>query len=74
MTRLESSSQVDERQGFEPMLTMSTTELQIFGEVALAMLPGAIIGLDREVASKPAGIRTHMLVAGGWASCSSSCT
>lgn len=43
---------------------MSTTELQIFGEVALAMLLGAIIGLDREVASKPAGVRTHMLVAG----------
>ena len=43
---------------------MSTAEWQIFREVALAMLLGAVIGLDREAASKPAGIRTHMLVAG----------
>ena len=36
----------------------------ILGYVAFAMLLGAIIGLDREIARKPAGLRTHMLVAG----------
>jgi len=28
------------------------------------MVLGALIGLDREVADKPARLRTHMLVAG----------
>ena len=39
-------------------------ELEIIGEVALAMILGGVIGLDREVARKPAGLRTHMIVAG----------
>ena len=39
-------------------------QLQILGEVALAMLLGAVIGFERELANKPAGLRTHMLVAG----------
>lgn len=33
-------------------------------KVAGAMLLGGFIGLEREVASKPAGLRTHMLVTG----------
>lgn len=33
-------------------------------QVALAMLLGALIGLDREAADKPAGLRMHMLVSG----------
>jgi putative Mg2+ transporter-C (MgtC) family protein len=32
--------------------------------VGLAILLGAIIGFEREVEGKPAGLRTHMLVAG----------
>jgi putative Mg2+ transporter-C (MgtC) family protein len=32
--------------------------------VGLAMVLGAIIGFEREVEEKPAGLRTHMLVAG----------
>lgn len=32
--------------------------------VAFAMVLGALIGLDREVKEKPAGLRTHMLVSG----------
>jgi putative Mg2+ transporter-C (MgtC) family protein len=32
--------------------------------VGLAMLLGAIIGLEREFKDKPAGLRTHMLTAG----------
>jgi putative Mg2+ transporter-C (MgtC) family protein len=39
-------------------------ELKVGGEVALAMLLGGLIGLEREAAHKPAGFRTHMLVAG----------
>jgi putative Mg2+ transporter-C (MgtC) family protein len=36
----------------------------ILGQCALAMVLGALIGVDRELARKPAGLRTHMLVAG----------
>ena len=40
------------------------TPAEILGEVALAMLLGGLIGLERELSRKPAGLRTHMLVAG----------
>lgn len=40
------------------------SQLPIIGEVALAMLLGGAIGVEREIADKPAGFRTHMLVAG----------
>jgi len=36
----------------------------MLAKVALAMLLGALIGLERELADKPAGLRTNMLVAG----------
>ncbi len=39
-------------------------QLQALGQVALAMALGALIGVEREFAHKPAGLRTHMLVAG----------
>jgi len=39
-------------------------EIKILGYVALAMLLGALIGLEREFKEKPAGLRTHILVAG----------
>lgn len=39
-------------------------ELKILGSLGLAMLLGALIGYEREMADKPAGFRTHMLVAG----------
>jgi putative Mg2+ transporter-C (MgtC) family protein len=39
-------------------------QLQILGYVALAMLLGGVLGVDREIAHKPAGLRTHMLVSG----------
>jgi len=40
------------------------SELQIVGYVVLAMFLSALIGVDRELADKPAGFRTHMLVGG----------
>jgi putative Mg2+ transporter-C (MgtC) family protein len=39
-------------------------QFQVLGEIAIAMALGAAIGLERELARKPAGVRTHMLVAG----------
>ena len=39
-------------------------QLAILAEVFLAMLLGGVIGIERTTANKPAGFRTHMLVAG----------
>jgi len=39
-------------------------QLEILGSVIIAMILGGIIGFEREHADKPAGLRTHMLVAG----------
>jgi putative Mg2+ transporter-C (MgtC) family protein len=39
-------------------------ELQLLGHVVLAMVLGALVGLEREYSDKPAGLRTHMLVCG----------
>lgn len=41
-----------------------TPQLKIVLEVMIAMTLGAIVGYDREALDKPAGLRTHMLVAG----------
>lgn len=39
-------------------------QLQILGNFLVAMILGGVIGFEREAAEKPAGLRTHMLVAG----------
>ena len=39
----------------------------VLAEVAGAMLLGGMIGYERETANKPAGFRTHMMVAGACA-------
>lgn len=39
--------------------------LMLFGRLALAVFLGALIGIERELAHKPAGVRTHGLVALG---------
>lgn len=39
-------------------------QLLLIAEVAFAMVLGGIIGFERELANKPAGFRTHMLVSG----------
>lgn len=45
-------------------LDVSTTEqLLVFGLTALAALLGGLLGIEREMANKSAGARTHMLVA-----------
>jgi putative Mg2+ transporter-C (MgtC) family protein len=39
-----------------------STELQLLGKVIIGALLGGFVGLEREFAEKPAGLRTHMLV------------
>lgn len=46
------------------MLINNTEQLSILVRLVAGILLGAMIGLDREAADKPAGLRTHMLVAG----------
>lgn len=40
-----------------------TTEAITLGKLLLAVVLGGIIGFEREMAERPAGLRTHMLVA-----------
>ena len=42
-------------------------QLVVLSEVAAAMLLGGMIGYERETANKPAGFRTHMMLAGACA-------
>lgn len=39
-------------------------QLEVVGYVMLAMVLCAFVGIEREMADKPAGFRTHMLVGG----------
>lgn len=39
------------------------SDLVLLGKIAIAALFGGLIGFEREAAEKPAGLRTHMLVA-----------
>jgi putative Mg2+ transporter-C (MgtC) family protein len=45
------------------ILQTAPIQVRILASVALAMILGAAIGLEREAKDKPAGLRTHMLVA-----------
>jgi putative Mg2+ transporter-C (MgtC) family protein len=45
-------------------MTNWPTQLAILAEVFIAMILGGVIGIERTTANKPAGFRTHMLVAG----------
>ena len=52
------------RRNVPEWMSVGSHEWKILAEVALAMVLGGVIGLEREIATKPAGFRTHMLVAG----------
>lgn len=41
------------------------SNIEVFQRLAIAMALGAVLGLERERADKPAGIRTYMLVCEG---------
>lgn len=45
-------------------MSFNTYQIQILAYVAISMFLGGLVGVDREIADKPAGLRTHMLVAG----------
>ena len=47
----------------DSLLAGYETQLEILGTVLVALILGGLIGLEREEAEKPAGLRTHMLVA-----------
>jgi len=47
------------------VISIPTDEWRLAGRLALAALLGGILGLNREIALKPAGLRTHALVALG---------
>lgn len=49
---------------FPALLGDWTPQLAILVEVAIAMVLGGLIGFEREMADRPAGLRTHLLVAG----------
>ena len=44
-----------------PIMQMDLT-LERFLSLILAVTLGAIVGIEREITHKPAGLRTHMLV------------
>ncbi len=39
-------------------------QIEVLMEISLALIFGGLIGLERELRDKPAGLRTHMLAAG----------
>ena len=41
------------------------TEWQALARVGLALVAGALLGLEREISDKPAGLRTYALVSQG---------
>ena len=47
-----------------PIVSFDMQQWLEVAHIALAMLLGAVLGIERELARKPAGLRTHMLVAG----------
>jgi putative Mg2+ transporter-C (MgtC) family protein len=49
----------------DEVLSLRERELLLLGQVCLSVVLGAAIGFEREIAAKSAGLRTHMLVAGG---------
>ena len=48
----------------EQLVQFDGAQAVALAQIAIAMLLGGIIGFERERAHKPAGLRTHMLVAG----------
>ncbi len=45
-----------------PRMTAMGFELQIVLDVAIAAALAGVVGLERELGSKPAGLRTHMII------------
>jgi putative Mg2+ transporter-C (MgtC) family protein len=43
---------------------LTDTQILILFQIGISVVLGAVIGFEREMANKPAGLRTHMLVSG----------
>lgn len=48
---------------FDPYFTQLSEQAILLAEITVAALLGGAVGFERERADKPAGLRTHMLVA-----------
>jgi putative Mg2+ transporter-C (MgtC) family protein len=48
----------------QPILDVDPAQWVVVARVAVAMIAGGALGLERQLAHKPAGLRTHMLVSG----------
>jgi len=55
---------MDTLQAVRELFRASSGQLVILGHIAIAMVLGSLIGFERERLARPAGLRTHMLVAG----------
>jgi putative Mg2+ transporter-C (MgtC) family protein len=47
-----------------PLVSLNPEQLRILIYVIISMILGGALGFERELRDKPAGLRTHMLVAG----------
>src|SRR5687768_12223218 len=47
------------------LLALEILEIQLLGKLALAVIFGGAIGLERELKGKPAGLRTNILICVG---------
>ncbi len=46
-------------------ITFSWLDVEFIGRIILSAILGAIIGFEREISRKPAGLRTHMFICMG---------
>lgn len=44
---------------------ISLTDIELIGRIILSVILGAIIGFEREITRKPAGLRTHIFIGMG---------
>ena len=46
-------------------ITFTWTDFELIGRILLSAILGAIIGFEREISHKPAGLRTHIFICMG---------
>ncbi|HZD04553.1 MAG TPA: MgtC/SapB family protein, partial [Longimicrobiales bacterium] len=49
-------------QGLQGLLEVQWLRLDLLGRLLLASVLGGLIGLERELSGKPAGLRTNILI------------
>lgn len=48
-----------------PAAWVDDLQLGLLGRLLLAAVPGGVVGFEREIAGKPAGLRTNLLICVG---------